>query len=250
MDNNFKTYSKYYDLLYQDKDYVSETNYVLDLIKNYAPNSKSILELGSGTGIHAELLSRQNFEIVGIERSPEMVAIANKNANDKTSFKIADITYFHLGQVFDVAISLFHVISYLTNNNSLIKTFENVNAHLNKGGIFIFDVWHSPAVHYQTPEKRSKIFKNEEVEVVRNAIPVIYHEQNVVEVNYEINITDLTDHTISIVNEQHPMRHFSKPEIELLAYATGFELVESETFLTKTKPSNDTWGVCYILRKK
>jgi SAM-dependent methyltransferase len=250
MSNNFKIYSKYYDLLYQDKDYVSETKYIVDLIKKYAPNGKSILELGSGTGIHAALIARQNFQIVGIERSPEMVEIANKIANENISFKIADITDFNLGRSFDVALSLFHVISYLTDNKSLIQTFENVYNHLNQNGIFIFDVWHSPAVNHQVPEKRTKVIKDEEIEVVRNANPIIFPEQNVVEVNYEINIKDLKDNTNSTIDEKHPMRHFSRPEIELLAYATGFEVITSETFLTKAEPSNETWGVCYVLQKK
>ena len=29
----FNDYSQYYDLLYQDKDYEAEVNYILDLIK-------------------------------------------------------------------------------------------------------------------------------------------------------------------------------------------------------------------------
>lgn len=45
------------------------------------------------------------------------------------------------------------------------------------------------------------------------------------------------------------MRHFSEPEIELLGYATHFEILRTEAFLTKKNPSTDTWGVCCILKK-
>ena len=45
------------------------------------------------------------------------------------------------------------------------------------------------------------------------------------------------------------MRHFSTPEIKLLAYTTGFELLHAEEYLTKAAPSEKTWGVCYILKK-
>lgn len=74
---NFKLYSQYYDLLYEDKDYIAEANYIADLINTYRPHSKSILELGSGTGKHAFLLAEQGYKILGLERSADMVAIAN-----------------------------------------------------------------------------------------------------------------------------------------------------------------------------
>jgi SAM-dependent methyltransferase len=69
---------------------------------------------------------------------------------------VADITNFSVNNKFDVAVSLFHVISYLTNNNQLVECFNTVNNHLNEKGIFIFDVWYTPAVYMQKPETRVK----------------------------------------------------------------------------------------------
>lgn len=250
MDDNFKLYSQYYDLLNADKDYAAETDYVDHLIKRYRSNSKSILELGSGTGKHAFLLANKNYQVLGLERSADMVAIANKKNNQNVSFIVADITDFSLNKSFDVATSLFHVISYLTDNKSLIQTFKNVHQHLKIDGIFIFDVWHSSAVYYQQPEKRTKKLGDSNLEVLRKANPIIYSEINVVEVDYEIIIKNLIDQSTNQIYEKHPMRHFSKPEIELLALITGFDILMSEEFITSLQPSVNTWGVCYILRKK
>jgi ubiquinone/menaquinone biosynthesis C-methylase UbiE len=49
----FADYAHYYDLLYRDKDYAAEAEYVVGLIRKFHPSARSILELGSGTGIHA-----------------------------------------------------------------------------------------------------------------------------------------------------------------------------------------------------
>ncbi len=250
MEENFKLYSQYYDLLYQDKDYEAEADYIDHLIKSHRPASKSILELGAGTGKHAFLLANKGYQIVGLERSAHMVAIANNEQNPNVNFKVADITNFSLAQTFDVATSLFHVISYLTENKNLIQTFKNVNAHLKSNGLFIFDVWHSAAVHHQVPEKRTKKLQNNQIEIIRKATPIIYPELNVVEVDYDITINNLTDQSTNQIFEKHPMRHFSQPEIEILAFATGFEVLKTEEFLTKASASSSTWGVCYILRKK
>jgi len=57
-------YSQYYDLLYQDKDYVGEVKYVDNLIAKFSEGkSKTILDMGCGTGKHAEpvLLPQQNI---------------------------------------------------------------------------------------------------------------------------------------------------------------------------------------------
>ncbi|HMF70256.1 MAG TPA: hypothetical protein VK616_02215, partial [Flavitalea sp.] len=50
--------------------------------------------------------------------------------------------------------------------------------------------------------------------------------------------------------ESHPMRHFSFPEIELLAQQTGFTVLKAEEFLTGAPPTNKTWGVNFILQAK
>ena len=50
MSANFNLYSKYYNLLYADKDYQGETSYIKNLLQKYFPSAKSILEFGSGTG--------------------------------------------------------------------------------------------------------------------------------------------------------------------------------------------------------
>jgi SAM-dependent methyltransferase len=249
MSKNFNLYSQYYDLLYQDKDYVSETEYVDQLIKRYHPESKEVIELGSGTGKHANLLAEKGYHILGIERSTEMVNIAEQTRNNDVHFQVANITDFEISKYFDIALSLFHVISYLTSNQDLIHTFQNVHRHLNNGGLFIFDVWHSPAVYAQVPEKRTKKLQDDNITVIRYANPIIYSEQNIVEVNYDIEVEDLSVGTKTSFKEKHPMRHFSKVEMELVAYATHFEILHSEEFLTQTVPSGDTWGVCYILRK-
>ena len=62
--SNFSLYSKYYDLLYNDKDYAMESNYVIETLKRFSPNIKSVLELGSGSGAHAKYFCKNGFEVV------------------------------------------------------------------------------------------------------------------------------------------------------------------------------------------
>jgi hypothetical protein len=51
--SNFNAYSKYYDLIYNNKNYIFEVDYVISLFKKYGNSINNVLELGSGTGNHA-----------------------------------------------------------------------------------------------------------------------------------------------------------------------------------------------------
>ena len=46
----FGNYGQYYNLIYEDKDYASEVDYIESLIRKNAPHARTILDLGCGTG--------------------------------------------------------------------------------------------------------------------------------------------------------------------------------------------------------
>jgi SAM-dependent methyltransferase len=248
--SNFNTYSRYYDLLYKDKNYIAEVDYMNNLLKQYGIlDTNELLELGCGSGSHAVHMSRPGLSITGLELSKTMVTEALQKNIKGFQPVVGNITSFQLGMQFDAAVSLFHVISYLTDNNQLLDCFKATNGHLKPGGLFVFDVWYTPAVLTQLPETRIKRLEDDHITVTRLAEPVSNHQANTVEVNYEVWITSKTGGTTEILKEVHPMRHFGIPEIDLLARQTGFKLLHAEEFLTGATPGTSTWGVCFVLSK-
>lgn len=245
----FNTYNYYYDLLYHDKNYQKEAEYITNLIKTLNPLATEIVDLGSGTGNYSKFLCGAGFKVTGIERNEQMAAAANSKAIDGFHSIVDDITIFEMPCKFDAAISLFHVIDYLTENEKILSCFEQVFKHLKPQGIFVFDVWYSPAVYLQLPQTRIKRVQDEHADVTRLAQPVMDYEKNIIEVHYEMTIKNKFDGKEKILKEVHRLRHFSTPEIELLAEVSGFKLIRSEEFLTAKVPGADTWGVCYILQK-
>ena len=243
----FKLYSKYYDLLYLNKDYVAETNYVVELLKRYDVSGKNLLEFGSGTGVHGRLLAERGYQVIGIERSDEMVAQAEPTAGFTS--QQGDICTVQLGRSFDVVLSLFHVVSYQTANESVQAVFARAAEHLDSGGLFVFDVWYSPAVYGQKPEVRVKRMKDDAVEITRIAEPAMRENKNCVDVNYNIFARDLERGTVETMSETHAMRHFSLPELDMFANNSGFERVGAEEFLTGNTPGGQTWGLCVIMKK-
>jgi len=248
--DNFNAYSQYYDLLYQDKDYAAESRYILGLLEKYTPNPfKSLLELGCGSGNHARYFCQKDLQVTGIEQSEAMVALAKTKGIDGFNPVVGDMRTFKLNQQYDAAVALFHVISYVNDNDALISSFRNVHNHLKEGGLFVFDVWFTPAVLSQVPETRIRRMANAQISVTRLAEPVVHYARNIVEVQYEVWVKDKYNGDTAIIREKHSMRHFSIPEIELLAYHIGFEVLGAEAFLSGAQLSTDTWGVCFTLRK-
>jgi SAM-dependent methyltransferase len=250
----FADYARYYDLLYRDKDYAGEAEYVANLIRKFHPSAKTILELGSGTGIHASLLAKKGFAIHGIERSEEMLGRSRTLAEKMTSgreqltFSPGDIRDIRLNKNFDAVIALFHVISYQTTNEDVSAAFETAKKQLAPGGIFIFDVWYGPAVLTERPKVRIKRIADDHIEITRLAEPDLRPNENTVDVNYHIFVRDIATQAVSELKEKHTMRYFFKPEIENIAAQSGFDLLHAEEWLTGKQIGADTWGVCFILK--
>lgn len=243
----FDAYSRYYDMLYQDKDYSAEVAYLDTLLQRHGVGGRELLEFGSGTGRHGRLLGESNYQVTGIERSATMAAQALPSSGFQCL--AGDIRTLQLGRTFDAVLALFHVLSYQVSNADVQSVFAAAAQHLRPGGLFLFDVWYSPAVYFMRPEVRVKRLVSDDIEITRLAEPMLYPNENRVDVNYTVFAREAVTGTIKTVAELHPMRHFSLPEIDLLSTAAGFQREAAEAFGTGAPPSETTWGVCFVLRK-
>ncbi len=251
----FSKYAHYYDLLYRDKDYAAEGAYIHRLILKFAPETRSILELGCGTGIHAGILAAHGYQVHGVDQSAEMLGAASKRAAQlsrdlasRLSFSPGDIRTVRVGRKFDAVISLFHVMSYQTTQDDLMASFATAKSHLTPGGIFIFDCWYGPAVISQQPEVRVKRLEDEQIEVTRIAEPVLHPAEQIVDVHYQVFIRNKADHAIEELRETHRMRYLFDYEIDSLLAQQGLALLDRSEWLSGNVPGDDTWGVCFVVR--
>ena len=252
----FSDYAQYYDLLNQQKDYKKEVDYIISLINEFSTDSKSILELGCGTGLHAFHLGEKGYSITGVDQSKDMVSLAQErlkalpnSISNLINFNIGDIRNYSINESYDVVLSLFHVISYQVTNNDLSQAFNTVSNHLKSGGIFIFDCWYGPAVISDKPYKRDKKFEDNEIIINRKAIPHIHPSKNQVDVNFDIKITDKQTRKSKYIKEIHKMRYLFNPEIELLLKLNNLKLLQAEEWLTGNNPGFDSWYVTFICER-
>lgn len=252
---NFGNYAHYYDLLYRDKNYLGEVQFIEKLIQNYAPTTKSILDLGCGTGTHATLLAKEGYQVHGVDLSADMLKIASDRLNhlpkevaSRLEFSQGDLRTIQIDNQFDAVISLFDAIGYQTTNEDLQAAFATAKAHLKTGGIFIFDCWYGSAVLSDRPVVRVKRLENEEISVTRIAEPTIYPNDNLVNVSYQIFIKQKNTGAVEEIQENHKMRYLFKPEIDLLSKQFGFQYLECGEWMTNREPFFDTWKVYFVLK--
>jgi SAM-dependent methyltransferase len=252
----FGDYAGYYDLLYQDKDYKNEVDYVHALIEKYGPKTRSILELGCGTGKHALLLAETGLSVHGVDISQDMLQQATQlqqSADDEVGRRVTlaqgDVQTYRCGQKFDVVLSMFHVMSYQISNEALHAAFSTASAHLQPGGIFIFDCWYGPAVLSERPVVRVKRLENDAIQVTRIAEPVLHASENRVDVNYHVFVKDKQTGSVSELREKHGMRYLFTLEVKELLKTANMEYLRSEEWMSGNEPDERTWGVCFIARK-
>ena len=252
----FDAYSEYYDLLYTDKDYSAEATYIDTLIKRQAPAAKYILELGCGTGVHAEHLARMGYHVRGIDISEGMIEKAQRrlaklpdDISKRLSFSVSDIRNARLEKTYDIIIALFHVMSYQNTNRDLMKVLQTAYDHLKINGLLLFDYWYGPAVLTELPETRVKRFENDAIHVTRIAEPEIHFHRNVVDVNYTITVKDKRSDAITGLTEKHAMRYLFLPEIE--QFLGPWFIVEGHyEWLKDSAPNHRSWTALTVLKKQ
>jgi SAM-dependent methyltransferase len=252
----YEDFGRFYDLIYRDKDYAAESEFVYNRIRKYTPDASSVLELGCGTGIHAQYLAEYGLEVFGIDQSLQMLekAEARKKAAipaiaAKQEYSLGDAGHIRLGRTFDVVIALFHLMSYQVSHEDMAATFRTVTEHLRPGGVFIFDYWYGPAVLREWPAVRVKRVEDESVSLVRVVEPVVHANENVVDVNYQFFVQDKQSGRIETFREFHHMRYLFLPELELILARACLTLGEHGEWMTGKPPGFNTWSVYSIGRK-
>lgn len=103
-----------------------------------ARGGERVLDMACGTGRHSHELARRGFEVVGVDISPDLLAIAEADAEAESlnaSFLAADLRQLDFDQEFDLVLNLNDgAIGYFETEEENHRTFEVIAAALRPGG--------------------------------------------------------------------------------------------------------------------
>ena len=138
-----------YDELTYDVDYAAWADYVEKHFARRGLPGRTVLDLACGTGSLTWELARRGYEMIGVDRSPEMLAQAAEKDGAGVPippmFLCQSMERLDLYGTIDACVCCLDSVNYVTDPKKLRRAFQRVHLFLMPGGLFLFDV--------NTPEK-------------------------------------------------------------------------------------------------
>ena len=207
------------------KDYGREADLVSDIIRARAPDARTILDVGCGTGAHARALIDLGFAVDGIDVEPTFVTIASAKCPEG-AFTVADMRTMELEARYDAVMCLFSAIGYVRSVDTLELAIHRMSEHLEPGGVLLVDPWFAPG---EMDDGHVMVLHAEDAgrSVVRMSRTVI--EGTVSRLEFEYLIGDASG--LERRSETHELGLFTREQMERAFQRAGLKVERIERTL-------------------
>ncbi len=132
-------YAAVYDALFGEL--ADDVAFYLGMAAKLSGPGGDVLELGTGTGRVAARFLQAGHGVVGLDASPEMLALARRKLGDHPRFEgvHADVRSVRLDRTFGLAIAPYGMVAHLLTDEDRLAAFRTTREHLAPGGAFVFD---------------------------------------------------------------------------------------------------------------
>lgn len=253
----YTSFAAVYDLFMDNVPYDEWAEYISGQLKQYKIEKGLILELGCGTGSMTRRLADMGYDMIGIDYSEEMLAIAReKDCDTGILYLCQDMREFELYGTVAAVFSVCGSINYIISEDDLLKIFKLVNNYLDPQGIFIFDI--------DTPYEYGEVLGDNTIAENREDGSFIwensyYEDEMINEINLSLFIKEPTDdeedqdQEFSLYRkyeETHYRKAYSVETIKRLIEEAGMEWIGAYDAYTKKKPTHTSEKVYIIVREK
>jgi cyclopropane fatty-acyl-phospholipid synthase-like methyltransferase len=139
--------SKYYHILYQNRDEAEAQRFVENLMNKLSlPQGSRILDLACGAGRHSIHLNELGYDVIGLDLSEESINQARKFENETLEFYVHDMRELYWDNYFDAVLNLFTSFGYFESDEEHQKTIDSVASALKRDGIFVLDFMNAEKV--------------------------------------------------------------------------------------------------------
>jgi SAM-dependent methyltransferase len=137
-----KFYAETYDASLSD--WPGEIDFYLEMAETARSVNGDVLEIACGTGRVAIRLARAGTKVVGIDLSPEMLAVAKQNSGHLTNVRWieGDMRSFRLTERFHLALIPGHAFQHLNTPDDQAACLSCIKGHLHSGGILVVHLDH------------------------------------------------------------------------------------------------------------
>lgn len=153
----------YYDELTEDVSYSSFADFYERIFSLYGCRPISVIDLACGTGSMTAELSRRGYDLIAVDRSPEMLMQAREKLSACTPQPLLicqDLEELDLYGTSDAAVCTLDGMNYIPREK-LARVFDRIRLFLNPGGLLVFDCLAEHALR----ELDGQIFLDERADV-------------------------------------------------------------------------------------
>jgi len=224
--DSFSGMAPWYDDLYaaRGKSYDEEAGIVASYVRSdcgVTDRRPSVIDFGCGTAEHLRVLSA-SFEVVGVDASPMMLAIAREKLPAGRFFE-GDMTAYRLGERFDLVMSLFSTVGYLPDDDALRRAIKTMAMHVRDDGVVIVE----PALFPERVEPAQRqVTRVERGGATLERITTAERVDDVLRIRFELSFIrgDDVDHAV----ETHSIRLFPRSSYERAFGAAGLDVTYDE----------------------
>ena len=134
----------FYDSINAEIDYKAWADFIEKIFqKEMKTRPELVLDLACGTGKMTLELAARNYDMTGVDLSPEMLDIARGLAEERghdVLWLCQDMREFELYGTVDAAVCCLDSINHLTEYDDLVECLSLVHNYLIPDGIFVFDI--------------------------------------------------------------------------------------------------------------
>lgn len=242
----YTSFAEVYDMFMDNVPYEEWSRYLTELLKEYRIEEGVVCELGCGTGKMTRLLADAGYDMIGVDMSEDMLAIASMENPQQILYLCQDMRELELYGTVAAVVSVCDSMNYLLEEDDLLEVFQRVNEYLEPGGVFLFDL--NTIYKYETLLGEATICEN------RPEGSFIW--ENYYDAEEQINEYDLTlfiqekENLYRKFEETHYQRGYSMEKIRTLLEEAGMEFVTAYDACTKNPPREDSERIYIVAREK
>ena len=243
----YENLAEIYDTFMDDVPYEKWSNQIVKWLHEYEIENGLVLDLGCGTGTMTEALASNGYNMMGLDVSEDMLAVAQNKMQRLGN----DILYLNqdmrelelLGNV-RVVVSVCDVVNYILEPRELSETFEKINQYLELKGIFIFDF----NTKYRYQKMGASTF-SEEKEMATFIWDNYYDEDTCIN-ECQLTLFIKEKKLYRKYQEEHYQRGYTLIEIKKAIEQAGLEFIQAYDDYSDKEVNEKSERICVIARER
>ena len=240
-------FSLIYDKFTNDVDYKGRTEYLYGLFKRFDKAPTLLLDLACGTGGFSEQFDNLGIEVIGVDASESMLAVAGDKAraeNRNILYLCQTAAELELYGTVDGAVCCLDSINHIIDEDELLESFKKVSLFLEPERLFIFDV-NTEYKHEKILGDNTFVYESEDAFCVwQNEYE---REERLTTVMLDFFIEN--DGGYTRYSEDFCERAYSDDTLKRLLEEAGLEIVAVLGDMSQNAPSAESERNIYVTRK-